>query len=67
MFRCGHCGSGYSSRAAASWSQCPRCLARENLSVPLTFEFGWRDPKSVPSGDPRPERKPGRAAARAGE
>ena len=67
MFRCGHCGSGYSSRAAASWSQCPRCLARENRSVPLTFEFGWRGEKSVPPEKPQSQPKPGGASARAGE
>ena len=43
MFRCENCGSGYSVRAASSWESCPRCLARDKTSVPLTFELGWRD------------------------
>jgi len=42
MFRCENCGSGYSVRAASSWESCPRCLARDKTSVPLTFELGWR-------------------------
>jgi hypothetical protein len=42
MFRCDHCGSGYSAQAASSWTACPRCLAREKIQVPLTFELGWQ-------------------------
>lgn len=42
MFRCESCGSGYSIRAASSWEFCPRCRARDNATVPLTFELGWR-------------------------
>jgi hypothetical protein len=42
MFRCESCGSGYSMRAASSWEACPRCLARDKITVPLTFELGWR-------------------------
>ena len=41
MFRCENCGSGYSMRAASAWDACPRCLARDQVSVPLTFELGW--------------------------
>jgi hypothetical protein len=51
MFRCENCGSGYSIRAASSWECCPRCLARDRVTVPLTFELGWRgegDRKSLP-------------------
>lgn len=44
MFRCDNCGSGYSAQAASSWQYCPRCLAREKVNVPLTFELGWRRP-----------------------
>jgi hypothetical protein len=43
MFRCDNCGSGYSMKAAASWESCPRCLAKERINVPLSFELGWRD------------------------
>ena len=42
MFRCDNCGSGYSMKAAASWESCPRCLARERINVPLSFELGWK-------------------------
>ena len=42
MFRCEVCGSGYSMRAATSWECCPRCLARDNVTVPLNFELGRR-------------------------
>jgi len=41
MFRCDNCGSGYSAQAASSWTSCPRCLAKEKVQVPLTFELGW--------------------------
>jgi hypothetical protein len=68
MFRCESCGSGYSVQAAATWSSCPRCLAKERVRVPLTFELGWRQgsddspelnepealdsPLSAPEGEP---------------
>jgi hypothetical protein len=42
MFRCDNCGSGYSAQAASSWDSCPRCLAKERINVPLSFELGWR-------------------------
>jgi DNA-directed RNA polymerase subunit RPC12/RpoP len=42
MFRCENCGSGYSAQAASSWTSCPRCLAKEKVQVPLTFELGWQ-------------------------
>jgi hypothetical protein len=42
MFRCENCGSGYSAQAASSWTSCPRCLARDKVQVPLTFELGWK-------------------------
>lgn len=42
MFRCDNCGSGYSAQAASSWTACPRCLAKEKVQVPLTFELGWQ-------------------------
>jgi hypothetical protein len=52
MFRCEECGSGYSMRAVSSWECCPRCLARDKTTVPLTFELGWRgtsrDEKRLP-------------------
>jgi DNA-directed RNA polymerase subunit RPC12/RpoP len=42
MFRCDNCGSGYSAQAASSWTSCPRCLAKERVQSPLTFELGWQ-------------------------
>jgi hypothetical protein len=42
MFRCDNCGSGFSAQAASSWTSCPRCLAKEKIQVPLTFELGWQ-------------------------
>jgi hypothetical protein len=53
MFRCDNCGSGFSVMAAARLDACPRCLAREQISVPLSFELGWRGPER---GRPRAER-----------
>lgn len=51
MFRCDNCGSGYSAQAASSWTSCPRCLAKDKVQVPLTFELGWQrspiDPPAV--------------------
>ncbi len=57
MLRCDHCGSGYSSQAAGSWTSCPRCLAKERIQVPLAFELGWH-------GE-RKEQQPGAAAEQA--
>jgi hypothetical protein len=42
MFRCDNCGSGYSTQAASSWTSCPRCLAKDKVQVPLSFELGWQ-------------------------
>lgn len=47
MFRCDNCGSGYSAQAASSWTSCPRCLAKEKVQVPLTFELGWKRPSGA--------------------
>jgi DNA-directed RNA polymerase subunit RPC12/RpoP len=48
MFRCDNCGSGYSTQAATSWTSCPRCLAKERVQVPLTFELGWQRQQKGP-------------------
>ena len=56
MFRCENCGSGYSMRAASSWEACPRCLARDRVTVPLTFELGWRGREA--DEQPEPESRP---------
>lgn len=42
MFRCDNCGSGYSTQAASSWISCPRCLAKDKVQIPLSFELGWQ-------------------------
>ncbi len=33
--------------AASSWNACPRCLAKDGIRVPLTFELGWRGDRSA--------------------
>jgi predicted nucleic acid-binding Zn-ribbon protein len=38
MFRCTRCGSRYSSMHAAAIENCPRCLIRDRVSVPLAFK-----------------------------
>jgi len=59
MFRCDNCGSGYSAQAASSWTSCPRCLAKEKVQVPLTFELGWQRQRS----EVRPAIDAGRASS----
>lgn len=61
MFRCDNCGSGYSAQAASSWTSCPRCLARDKVQVPLTFELGWKRPQAGPSPVLSPETRGSRA------
>jgi hypothetical protein len=58
MFRCDNCGSRFSIMAAARWDACPRCLARDQVRVPLTFELGGR---AADTGDeePQPEERSG--------
>ncbi len=61
MFRCDNCGSGYSAQAASSWTACPRCLAKEKVQVPLTFELGWQrqePPEQATSAPPEPATTP---------
>jgi hypothetical protein len=63
MFRCDNCGSGYSAQAAGSWTCCPRCMAKDRVQVPLTFELGWQrstDGKAEPA---QPEGETPRQAA----
>jgi hypothetical protein len=50
MFRCDNCGSGYSVRMASTWDSCPRCLARDKIEAPLSFELGWRGKDRSDSG-----------------
>ena len=54
MFRCDNCGSGYSAQAASSWTSCPRCLAKERVQVPLTFELGWQRQEGHAQAAPAP-------------
>ena len=63
MFRCDNCGSGYSTQAASSWTSCPRCLAKEKVQVPLTFELGWQRQRTEvepakPASDEAPAEQP---------
>jgi hypothetical protein len=57
MFRCDNCGSGYSAQAVGSWTCCPRCMAKERVQVPLTFELGWRRPAAEPETPAASERE----------
>jgi hypothetical protein len=63
MFRCDNCGSGYSTQAASSWTSCPRCLAKDKLQVPLTFELGWQRRRAEESASTPPQESPGARAA----
>jgi hypothetical protein len=64
MFRCDNCGSGYSAQAASSWTSCPRCLAKEKIQVPLTFELGWQRQDSAKVAPAAAEAVGSQAAAR---
>jgi hypothetical protein len=37
MFRCDRCGSGFSPIRVPANELCPRCRARDGVSVPLSF------------------------------
>ena len=56
MFRCERCGSSFSPIRVSSRQNCPRCRARDGVSVPLVLEmnpfgelnpFGGFDPAEV--------------------
>jgi len=38
-FRCERCGSSFSPIRVSSRQNCPRCRAREGVSVPLVLEM----------------------------
>ena len=38
MFRCERCGSSYSAMHAVAIENCPRCLARDQVSSQLAFK-----------------------------
>jgi hypothetical protein len=65
MFRCDNCGSGYSSQAASSWTSCPRCLAKEKIQVPLTFELGWQRQEAEADAPDAPEESAQASASQA--
>ena len=64
MFRCDNCGSGYSAQAAAAWTSCPRCLAKEKIQVPLSFELGWQRRDGKASAGAEAQESPRPAGAR---
>lgn len=64
MFRCDNCGSGYSTQAASSWTSCPRCLAKEKIQVPLTFELGWQRQRAEAQSTTAAEAEPRQPALR---
>jgi hypothetical protein len=39
MFRCERCGSSFSPIRVSSRQNCPRCRARDGVSVPLVLEM----------------------------
>jgi predicted nucleic acid-binding Zn-ribbon protein len=52
MFQCEKCGSRYSAMHAATIENCPRCLARDQTSAPLTFKaFRLANPHEVEAPD----------------
>lgn len=63
MFRCDNCGGGYSAQAASSWTSCPRCLAKEKVQVPLTFELGWQRQDVRGQAPPAPKEPVGAQSA----
>jgi hypothetical protein len=62
MFSCSRCGSKYSAAYAAAIEDCPRCMARDKISSPLTFSlFQRRDlalADSAPEGEASPDAAP---------
>jgi hypothetical protein len=38
MFQCEKCGSSYSAMHAVAIENCPRCLARDQITSPLVFK-----------------------------
>jgi len=40
MYRCERCGSSFSPIRVSSRQTCPRCRARDRVSVPLVLEMG---------------------------
>lgn len=71
MFSCEKCGSSYSATHAVAIENCPRCLARDQVTSPLVFKpFGFPEgtktklrsvPLTVASGQARTG-QPGSAA-----
>lgn len=55
MFQCEKCGSRYSAMHAATIENCPRCLARDRTTSPLTFKaFRLPDPLEVEASETMP-------------
>ena len=38
MLRCERCGSSYSARHTVATNECPRCLAKDRVSAPLSVK-----------------------------
>ncbi len=60
MFRCERCGSSFSPIRVSSRQNCPRCRARDGVSVPLVLEmnpFGGFKAASVDTDSDAQERK----------
>jgi uncharacterized OB-fold protein len=48
MFECGRCGDRFSPIRVPAGADCPRCRAREGVSVPLTLTLFAAPRKAVP-------------------
>lgn len=47
MFRCERCGSSFSPIRVSRPGSCPRCRARDGVSIPLTFApFSAKPPEA---------------------
>ena len=57
MFRCERCGTGFGPIQAAVLEICPRCRARDQVSVPLIVTR-VKDAASRERTDPGAERRP---------
>ena len=57
MYRCERCGSSFSPFRVSSHQNCPRCRARERVSVPLVLEMspfgGFKAGDAEPDAEPK--------------
>lgn len=58
MFHCERCGIRFSTGALSGGRDCPRCKARDGVTVPLTWEpmLAARTAAALAEARPKPER-----------